>query len=417
MADKRVIVVGGGIIGVCCAFFLARRGAGVTIVERDELGAGASFGNAGCIAPGHPPLNTPTRKRRVLRQLLDPKNPLYIPPRWDPALVRWLLAFRAHCTEEHLDAGMRVLAPLGRASLELFDELVETDDLECEYRHSGYYEVCRTADRLQAVETEARLVRQHGFRADSIEGAALREREPGLRTSVAGGVHYPEAATCDPHRFLLALFDRARGLGARLRSGIAVTGIHVRGGTAAGVMLEGGEILEADAVILATGAYSQGLSRELGLRLPVQPGKGYHRDLPVPPGHRPSLGITCVLSETSVFCTPLEGLLRLAGTLEFSGINHELRRARLEQLTVSASTYLKDIGERAPSSEWCGLRPCTPDGLPIIGPVPGVEGAFVATGHAMLGLTLGPVTGRLMAEYILDGRPSQGVEELGAGRF
>jgi D-amino-acid dehydrogenase len=417
MADRRIIVVGGGMIGVCCAYFLARRGASVTIVERGELGAGASFGNAGCIAPGHTPLNTPTRKRRVLRQLLDPKSPLYIPPRWDPALARWLMTFRAHCTEERLDTAMRVLSPLGRASLDLFDELVETERLECEYRRTGYYEVCRTEGRLRDVRLEARLVRRYGFSTDSIEGGALQEREPGLRARMEGALYYPEAATCDPHRLVLELAERARSHGARFHTGTAVTGVRVRSGTAAGVDLHGGEILEADAVILATGAYSPGLTRGLGLRLPVQPGKGYHRDMPTEPGGEPLLGITCVLSETSVFCTPLEGFLRLAGTLEFSGINHDLRRARLDQLTDSASLYLGGLGAGPPSSEWCGLRSCTPDGLPIVGPVPGIEGVFVATGHAMMGLTLGPVTGRLVAEYVLDGRPSQNVEALGADRF
>jgi D-amino-acid dehydrogenase len=417
MAENRVLVVGGGVIGVCCAYYLARRGASVTVVERGEIGTGASFGNAGCIAPGHPPLNTPSRKRRVFRQLLDPKSPLYIPPRWDPALVRWLSAFRAHCTEERLDAGMRALAPLGRESLDLFDRLIEDERLECEYRRTGYYEICRDPDRLQTVQHEARLVRKHGFRAESVEGTALREREPGLRVGVEGAVYYPEAATCNPHQFVLALAERARSHGADFRTGVAVTGVQVRRGVGAGVTLDGGEVVEAEAVILATGAYGLGLTRDLGLRLPVQAGKGYHRDVPTEPGAQPPLRITCVLSERSVFCTPFEGFTRLAGTLEFSGLNHELRRARLEQLTNSASLYLMRLGAGAPSSEWCGIRPCTPDGLPIIGPVPGIEGVFVATGHAMLGLTLGPITGRLIAETVLDGQPSLDVEGLSPDRF
>ena len=417
MTEKRVIVVGGGVIGVCCAYFLARLGARVTVVERGEIGAGASFGNAGCIAPGHPPLNTPSRKRGALKQLLDPKSPLYIPPRWDPALARWLLAFRAHCTEERLEAGMRALAPLGRASLDLFDLLIEDEELDCGYRRTGYYEVCRTRARLDATLHEAELVRRLGFRADSLEEGALLEREPGLRMPVEGGVYYPEAATCDPHRFVLELAERARSHGARFRTGLAVTGVLTRGGAATGVVLDGDHVAEADAVVLATGAYGLKLTRALGLRLPVQAGKGYHRDVPTEPGREPRLTITCVLSESSVFCTPLEGFVRLAGTLEFSGINHEMRRSRLEQLTHSAARYLLHVGGRDPVSEWCGLRPCTYDGLPIIGPVPGVDGVFVATGHAMLGLTLGPITGRLVAEYALDGRPSLSLEPLSPGRF
>ena len=125
MRERRVVVVGGGVIGVCCAYFLARRGVGVTVLERNEIGTGASFGNAGCITPGHTPLNTPGRKKGIIRQLLDPRSPLHIPPRWDPALASWLWAFRRNCTHDRMEEGMRALAPLGHATLDLFDQLVD----------------------------------------------------------------------------------------------------------------------------------------------------------------------------------------------------------------------------------------------------------------------------------------------------
>ncbi len=146
-------------------------------------------------------------------------------------------------------------------------------------------------------------------------------------------------------------------------------------------------------MVLATGAYSLELSRKLGLRLPLQAGKGYHRDRDLSAGGTPSLNSTCMLGEASVFCTPLEGVVRFAGTMEFSGVNHEMRRARLDQLTNAAGRYLNGMGEAESRSEWCGLRPCIADGLPAIGSLPNHPGVFLATGHAMLGLTLGPVTG------------------------
>ena len=417
MAERRVVVVGGGVIGVCCAYFLAKGGAGVTLVERDEIGGAASFGNAGTIAAGHPPLNKPGRIRRSLLELLNPKSPLYIPLRWDPGLIRWLWTFRTFCTDHHLAVSMGALAPLGQASLDLFDVLVESENLNCNYERSGYYEICRTKKGLAEVTHDAAMMRKYGYHPHEIGGDELREIEPAILEGVVGGVYFPEAATCDPHRFVLELADRSVRHGARIETGRGVSEILSTGSAVNGVRLEDGEILDANAVVLATGSYSGGLTRKFGLQIPVRAGKGYHRDLEPGDAGARLLGIACVLAETSVFCTPMAGFTRLAGTLEFSGVNHELRPRRLEQLTAAAEEYLDGVRGAVIRSEWCGLRPCTPDGIPLVGPVPGQSGLFVATGHAMLGLTLGPVTGKLIEEHVLEGGTSLPAGALGLERL
>ncbi|MCH7855901.1 MAG: FAD-dependent oxidoreductase, partial [Gemmatimonadetes bacterium] len=217
--------------------------------------------------------------------------------------------------------------------------------------------------------------------------------------------------------------DRSVLRGARSETGRGVSEILSTGGAVRGVRLEDGEVLDAEAVVLATGSYSGSLTSRFGLRLPVRAGKGYHRDLEIEgAGSRVDAGsrlldIACVLAETSVFCTPMAGFTRLAGTLEFSGVNHELRPRRLEQLSVAAEEYLDGVRGAVIRSEWCGLRPCTPDGIPYVGPVPGQSGLFVATGHAMLGLTLGPVTGKLIEGYVLEGRTSLPADALGLERL
>jgi D-amino-acid dehydrogenase len=416
MAERRVIVVGGGVIGVCCAYFLAKAGAHVTLLERDEIGGAASFGNAGTIAPGHPPLNKPGRIRRSLLELLNPKSPLYIPVRWDPGLFRWLWTFRGFCTDKHLSASMSALAPLGHASLDLFDGLVASENLACNYERSGYYEICRTKKGLAEATHDAAMMRQHGYHPREMDGDELRDVEPAILEGVVGGVHFPEASTCDPHRFVLELADRAIRHGARIETGRGVSDIRSTGSSVEGVRLEDGEILEGNGVVLATGSYSGSLTKKFGIRLPVRAGKGYHRDLEHGDAGTRPLGVPCVLAETSVFCTPMEGFTRLAGTLEFSGVNHEMRPRRLEQLTTAADTYLSGMRGAVIRSEWCGLRPCTPDGIPYVGPVPGQSGLFVATGHAMLGLTLGPVTGKLIEGYVLEGRTSLPAGALGLER-
>ncbi len=416
-SKSHTVVVGGGVIGVCCAYYLAKRGVRVTVLERDEIGRGASFGNAGTIAPGHAPMTKPGRVKQALKNMMDPTSTLYIAPRWDPALMKWLWVFRRHCTETHVKESMEALAPLGHDTRELFDQLVDEEALECNYTAEGYYEVFLTEPGLANATNEASLMWTHGYRPMSLPGEELRERELALRRGVQGGIFYPEAATLNPHSFLREMADRVSRLGAAVRIAADVSELLTSAHRVTGVRLRDGEVLPAGTVVLATGAYSLELAASVGYRLPIQAGKGYHRDRDLGSGGTPSLKITCMLGEHSVFCTPMDGFVRYAGTMEFSGLNHEIRRPRLEQLTRAANLYLTGVGDVESRSEWCGLRPCTPDGLPIVGPVPGCKGLFIATGHAMLGLTLGPITGKLVAEMVLDGAPSRNIDALRVNRF
>ena len=223
MSAPKVIVVGGGVIGVSCAYYLARGGAEVVVLERERLGAGASEGNAGCVSPGHGPLNAPGRMGKAVRQMLDPTSPLYIRPRWDPGLWRWLLGFARYCTDAHVEYATGVMAPLGQETLRLFGELVRGERIECEYREEGYYHVCSTEAGLSESSHEAELLRGHGYTPEVIGGEELRRREPAMGPVPIGGVHYPEAATLDPGRFLARLTEVVR------RKGVEVVRVSRRG--------------------------------------------------------------------------------------------------------------------------------------------------------------------------------------------
>jgi D-amino-acid dehydrogenase len=312
---------------------------------------------------------------------------------------------------------MRALAPLGHATRRLFDELVQTEKLECGFRGEGYYEIYLTERGLAAARKETADISRYGFHPEVMAGGVLREREPAVNDRVVGGVFYPEAATINPYHFVLEMAKRAERYGAEFRSGSEVVAFRALDRRICGVQVQTGEIMEADSVVLAGGAYSVPLLRKLGITLPLQAAKGYHRDCEPGEGRRPILRHACVLGENLVFCTPMNGFVRFAGTLEFSGVNHTIRRPRLEQLTNASRRYLSTTGVVTVLSEWCGLRPCLPDGLPAVGPLTSYAGLFIATGHAMSGLTLGPVTGKLIAECILDGSPSIEITALRPERF
>ncbi len=401
MTKEKIIVVGGGVIGICCSYFLAKRGFQVTLVERNKIGSGASFGNAGSVAVGHTPINKPGRVREVAKEMFNPRSPLRIPLRWNPGLLKWLWKYRSYCNKESFERSANALGSLGHATLDCFDSLIDEEDLQCGYRRDGFFEVCLTNKALEHVRSDVKTMVGRGFSPTVMSGGELREVEPALKGAILGGAYFPQGATCDPFRFVLEMARSTEKLGARFVLGNEVTEVLNKGTGITGVMLKTGEKFEADTVVLTTGSYSQHLTQKFGFQLPIQPGKGYHRDVKFSSGGPPPPTHTFVMSETSVFCSPKDDFTRFAGTIEFSGMNHKLNSERLDYITGSAIRYLYGLEDSEVISEWAGLRPCTPDGVPCVGPVPGYSGLFVATGHATLGLTLAPITGRIIEQCVL----------------
>lgn len=418
---SHVVVVGAGVIGVCIAWSVARRGARVTLVDAGEVGGACSFGNAGLISLGHMPIQRPGVVRQAVRWMFDGESPLYIQPRLDLDLFRWLWRFRGACTTARLEENMKSLAALSVGVKEMVDEV----SAEAErggapaffYDRRGYMEAYLTDEAWARARGWGDLAARHGYPYEAVPGDELRRREPAFVPEVRGAVWHHHSAFCDPHRFVLATAALARRAGADIRERISVERVETKGGSAIGVRLKDGCVIKADAVVLSAGVWTPALARPLGVRVPLQPAKGYHRD--VQPTE-PALTTATILGEANMVVTPMGGFQRLAGTLEFSGINLEMRSNRLEKLSAGASRYLRGMNDLQPARErweWVGMRPCSPDGVPIIGWAPRVRGLFIATGHAMLGLSQGPSTGKVVAEAILDGKASIDLRPMRVERF
>ncbi len=411
-SSSDVVVVGGGAIGVCVALELARRGIEVTLLERGgELASGCSAGNAGLICPSHAtPLANPGALRDGLRWLARPDSPFYLRPR--PGVLPWIARFVAASRPERARAASRVVRELSLASLELHAELASAG-LETSFVQSGSLSVLLSEGAFEGAKREAEESRREGVRAEVLERGQARELEPALSGEPAGAVYYPDDAHCDPYRFVQAVGRAAAEAGARVCTRVEVLALRRGNGRVEGIQTTAGDV-RAGTVVIAAGAWSPPLARGLGVYMPIEGGKGYHVDLE-PAAGDPSRPVW--FQESRVIATPLPGRLRLAGTLELAGLDESVSRVRVEAIVKAARKGIAGLDGRRVLEVWRGLRPCTPDGLPLVGRSETPDNLVLASGHAMMGLTLAPVTGRLVGEIVAGEEPSHDLRPLRPGRF
>ena len=400
ITPRSAVVVGAGVVGLSTAWFLQDRGVHVTVVDRDEVGSGASWGNAGWVSPGLAlPLTSPHVLGEGLRGLFDPGAPLSVPARPDPRLWHFLLRFAAHCTTRHWRRALEASLPLLVESLAAYDTLsgegVDVGDVESPIV-AGFSDPRAAA----AFRRELALVEAVGVPVSShdLDGAELHAARPQLSDRVVAGVRVDGQRFLDPARFVDQLAHAVVRRGATIRSRMTVSGLRVDRGRVL-VSADEGPPVGADVAVLATGAHLGDLARDRGVRVPVRAGRGYSftvpTDAPVPgpiylPGAR-------------VACTPYRDRLRVAGTMEFRAADRPADAARADAIVASVRDLLTGVRWDERSSPWVGARPVTTDALPLVGATrrPGV---YVAGGHGMWGVTLGPVTGRLLSEQITTGK-------------
>ncbi|MFM2164808.1 MAG: hypothetical protein RL325_1245, partial [Planctomycetota bacterium] len=349
--------------------------------------------------------------------------PLYIKPRLDRELVSWLWNFHLHCNQRHLDRCMEVLCAMGWQTLEVLEGILAEESISCDYARDGWLDVVMKPENMAKAEAEARSLEKFGYKWERIEGDELRRRDPCFAAEVAGAIHMKDSAHCAPNDLIAGLIRALPRHGVRVRFDAAVKSFRQsRSGAISAVDLENGESIAADAVVLAAGVWSDGLASLAGLRIPMQGARGYHLQFDYPEAGAPPVPSTgMVLHETFVAITPMlrdgRQQLRLAGTLEIGPLGRPWMPERLGMLVKGSRAYLRGLDTLQPAGEWAGYRPCTSDGMPAIGAVRSKPGLFVATGHAMMGMTLGPVTGKAMAEIIAGETPCFDVSMLSPERF
>ena len=403
-STTEILIIGGGVVGAACAYFLAKAGADVTIVDQGRFGGACSHGNCGYIAPSHIlPLCQPGAIWSTLKTMFRRNSPFSVAPRMDFRMWNWFVKFALNCNRKHMLSAGRARQTLLDSSRTLYEQLIQDSELtDCDWHTDGLLFVHNLKrDFEHHVEVDELLKREFGLSAKPYSGSELNELEPALKEGFGGGWLYESDAHVRPDQLMTAWKRLLDSLNVRILENCEVTAFENQSGKVSRVVTSTG-LLKAERVVLATGAWSPLLSRQLRTSLPIQPGKGYSITMP-----RPQMcpKYPMIFEEHHVAVTPMSTGYRIGSTMEFSGYDTRIRESRLKLLIDGAKHYLREPMAEPIQERWQGWRPMSADGVPMIGKLPRWSNVWAATGHSMLGVSMAPSTGKLISELMLAQTP------------
>ena len=398
MVKKKVIVLGGGIVGLSTAYYLIQEGHEVTIIDKGRLDSGASHVNAGYLTPSHiVPMAAPGMISKGMKWMFNAKSPFYIKPRFDLDLIRWGLKFIKSCTNDHVQSSMKSILDINLLSKKLYLEMLKSESFDFHLETKGLLMAYKTSHAEKEESEISKWAKDLGIKVEQFSKEQVLKIQPDIAMDIVGAFWYKSDAHSTPELFINNLKDYLvkKGVGFKLEN--AVKYFQKNNKQIQKVVTDKG-IFEADEFVLSTGAWSQQILKDLGIKLLIQPGKGYRINV------YKSTGITlpAILLESKVAVTPMDGFTRFGGTMEISGINNRTNIKRVQAIADSATKYYPalEIPKTSINDVQSGLRPLSPDGLPFIGRHSKIKNMVLATGHSMMGWSLGPATGRLVTEVI-----------------
>lgn len=395
---KNVVVIGGGIIGLCSAYFLSKEGHQVTVVDQSAMNAGASYVNAGYVSPSHiMPLASPGVVKQGVKWMFDQSSPLYIKPRLQREFLSWAWAFNKSCSVRNVATSIEAIKDITLLSRELYSEIRASEGFNFQLENKGLLMLCQTEKALDKELEIAQKASAEGLEVSEISLSELRKMEPNVELNAVGATHYMCDWHSTPNEFMQEMKTQLLKMGVRILSEEKVIDFNTSHTKILSLITNTQEIL-ADEFVLAAGSWTAQLSKRFGIKIKLEAGKGYRinstRDL--------GIKIPAILAERKVAVTPMNGFTRFAGTMEINGINHTINHTRVEAIATAVESYYPSVNilEAEKAQAACGLRPVSPDGRPYIGKSAKCTNLTIASGHAMMGWSMGPATGKLVSEII-----------------
>lgn len=398
--SKEVVIIGGGIIGLCSAYYLQKEGCAVTIIDQSGMTKGASFVNAGYITPSHIiPLSAPGMITKGLKWMFDTASPFYVKPRLDKDFLKWAWAFKKSATASKVEKAIPIIKEINILGRTLYEEIKQSGDFNFHYERKGLLMLYKT-DKAGEEEWEVgqRAIKE-GLNVNHITAEEVKKMEPDAAIDCKGAVYFDSDAHMTPKEFMAEMVSYLKEKGVTFYTHEKVQDLVISKDAIKEVMTTKRK-LKADEVLIAAGSWSPLLTRKLGVKIPIQAGKGYRINTERETG----ITIPALLVEAKVAVTPMNGFTRFAGTMELAGINDTINPKRVKAISKSVSNYYQGLSltkEEEATADF-GLRPCSPDGLPYIGRTHKYKNLIIASGHAMMGWSLGPPTGKLVSEIISD---------------
>lgn len=419
MSKKAIHIIGGGVIGLCAAWSLQEEGYEVTVIDQSDLSNGTSHGNAGMIVPSHfIPLAAPGVISKGIRWMFSAKSPFYIRPRLNNALIQWLWQFYRSCNENNVHNAAPVLLAFNQWSKFLYEAFAEEVGLDFAFEKKGLLMLFKTSKQQKEEESMVKHSNQLGLSANLLSKAEVEQLDRNVNLNILGGAYFPDDAHLHPQQFIQQLLLRLKQKGVQFLQ-TKVVDFDIKDQQVKAVIDRNQQSIPTQQVLCTAGTWSAQLLKKAGISILLQDGKGYSFTLPLS-SNSPS--IPSILAEAKVAITPMHQQLRIGGTLELGSLlskKDKINSLRLKGILESTTQYYPqlDIQPLYKQTPWVGYRPCTPDGMPYMGKAPKVQNLFMATGHGMMGMSLGPATGKLMSQIITKQRPTIATELFKIDRF
>ncbi|MCG8206738.1 NAD(P)/FAD-dependent oxidoreductase [Tenacibaculum finnmarkense] len=413
--SKEVVIIGGGIIGLCSAYYLQKEGHKVTVIDKSDFSSGASYVNAGYITPSHIiSLAAPGMINKGIKWMFDSESPFSVKPRLDYDFLKWTWLFKKASTNKKVESSIKTIKDINLLSRELYEEIKASNDFDFFYQHKGLL-MCYQTDKAGQEEwkTGERAI-QEGLKVENLTKEQALKIEPNAGLNIKGAVYYHSDSHMTPNEFMPQLKRYLEKKGVAILANEEVLDINVLNDKVTSLRTNKQE-LKADEIVVATGSWSQILVKKLNANIPIQAGKGYRINVAKDTG----ITVPAILIEAKIAVTPMNGFTRFAGTMEVDKINNNINKVRVNAIAKASENFYKGlkIDQKEIDDVACGLRPCSPDGLPYIGRLSKIKNVTVATGHAMMGWSLGPATGKLVSEVISDKKTSLDLNPFHVERY